>query len=70
MTKTICNHIGCKKKLKSVELLFAKCKCEKYFCSKHRLPELHDCRYDHKNVDKDSVIKELRCVADKIERIN
>lgn len=26
-----------------------KCKCEFSFCSKHRLPEEHNCNFDHKS---------------------
>lgn len=70
MTKIICHHEGCKKKLKPVDILLTKCKCEKYFCIKHRLPEMHHCSYNHKNFDKEAEIKQLRCVSDKIERIN
>ena len=40
-----CNHIECNKKLKLTDL---SCRCEKRFCSKHRLPESHQCIYDFK----------------------
>ena len=23
------------------------CKCSHYYCKKHRLPEEHDCKFDH-----------------------
>lgn len=37
----------CQKKL---GLSNFKCKCEFVFCSKHRLPEEHNCTFDHKAV--------------------
>jgi predicted nucleic acid binding AN1-type Zn finger protein len=35
----------CNSKLKLTDM---KCRCEKYYCLKHRLPELHLCEYDYK----------------------
>ena len=35
----------CQKKL---SLSNFKCKCEFVFCSRHRLPEEHNCTFDHK----------------------
>lgn len=41
-----CAFADCKKKIKLVHI---KCKCDKVFCDKHRLPETHKCTYDYKN---------------------
>lgn len=43
MDKFICNENceHCKKKC----IIQIKCKCEKIFCLKHRLPEIHKCSY-------------------------
>lgn len=62
--KHICSYDGCKKKISIVDLLSSKCKCEKAFCLKHRLPEQHNCQYDHKYVDKNKEIEKLRCVSE------
>ena len=35
----------CKRKLGPVNF---KCKCNYFYCSKHRLPEEHNCTYNHK----------------------
>jgi hypothetical protein len=55
------NCCVCKKK---VGLLGFTCKCtDKQFCSKHRMPELHNCMYNFKSeyiallIQKNPVIK-------------
>ena len=45
-----CNFKNCNKKL---PLSSTKCRCGQRFCSKHRLPEIHDCSYDYKSEYKD-----------------
>ena len=40
-----CDFPSCKK---SVNVMAFKCKCGMTFCSKHRLPADHDCKYDFK----------------------
>ena len=41
--KDICNLMGCKRKLNIINS-FNCHYCKKYFCDKHRLPELHNCK--------------------------
>ena len=38
-----CAVKGCKKK---ITLLSFTCKCEKVFCTEHRMPEEHQCTFD------------------------
>ena len=57
-----CQHEGCKIKLKLTDL---NCRCEKRFCSIHRLPESHNCDYDFKK-DK---IKLIKITTEKINKI-
>ena len=45
-----CNH--CKYKIGSV---IFNCKCEKQFCSRCRLPEIHDCQFNYKLEEKRKV---------------
>ena len=40
---TKCSY--CSKKLGPVPF---KCKCEYFFCARHRLPEDHDCSFNHR----------------------
>lgn len=40
-----CAHPGCSK---SVNIMAFRCKCGGVFCSKHRLPSDHACKYDFK----------------------
>jgi predicted nucleic acid binding AN1-type Zn finger protein len=57
---------------KKVGMLGFKCKCsDKYlFCSTHRLPESHDCVFDHYGEEKKMLAKKLvKVVAEKIQRI-
>ena len=44
-SKTRCHFKDCKKKL---NLTDTKCRCYNRYCSKHRLPEAHECLYDFK----------------------
>ena len=62
-TKLRCSFEGCKKKLSMLNQY--KCRCGLMFCSKHKLPESHDCSYDYKS-DK---LKLEKVVADKVIRI-
>tara|TARA_B110000008_G_C16796699_1_gene494936 strand:+ start:365 stop:565 length:201 start_codon:yes stop_codon:yes gene_type:complete len=47
----------CKKKLSMVEKEIGKCKCNKYYCAKHRGSGKHNCTYDYKKEVKD-ILKE------------
>ena len=61
----LCSAPGCNKKL---PLLPFKCRCEKLFCKKHRLPETHNCSLDYAyNLNEKK--EELKCVADKVIKI-
>ena len=44
----------CKKKL---TLTAIKCKCEEYFCNKHRYPEEHQCTFNYKKESKEKLIE-------------
>ncbi len=48
-SKKRCNFVGCKKKLKLTDM---DCGCGFVFCSKHRLPENHQCLQDLKEKGK------------------
>jgi hypothetical protein len=66
-----CHIITCNKKLTFMEKNTCLCnKCNIYYCTKHRLPEIHLCSYDFtKDVDKEKFITDNKCVADKIIKI-
>ena len=58
MTK--CYHELCKKKLTLVDLSIM-CKCQQYFCKKHRPIENHTC------IEKDPDVQKLiKCVPEKV----
>ena len=52
--KKRCAHGECKKKLKLTDM---NCKCNKTFCSLHRLPETHKCSWNHKSIDEMKIYK-------------
>ena len=59
----------CKKK---VGMLGYKCKCsdEHLFCALHRLPESHDCTFDHHGEEKRMLANKLvKVESEKIQRI-
>ena len=59
-----CSFESCKKK---VHLISFTCDyCNKKYCIKHRLPEVHNCQ-GKKEVDIEKISNELRCVKDKID---
>ena len=48
---------GCGRKLNIIQQTTCKCnKCDKLYCTKHRLPEYHNCCYNYK-VRSDEEIK-------------
>ena len=51
--KARCSHHGCRKKLRLTDI---ECRCEKRFCSGHRLPEQHSCDINYKTYDKGDFI--------------
>ena len=50
------NGKTCNKKLK---LTAFSCRCGYIYCSKHRLPEQHNCSINYKEVNKESLLKNL-----------
>lgn len=67
--KKRCNMDGCKNKLSLIDLSLG-CKCEYIYCTKHRLPESHNCTFDHKSNDKKLLEKTVqKCVSDKVTKI-
>ena len=60
-----CAHIDCNKKLKLTDWA---CKCKKIYCYKHRSPELHNCIYDFKEINKkEKQIENMKCNSIKLE---
>ncbi|AYV82265.1 MAG: hypothetical protein Homavirus22_2 [Homavirus sp.] len=62
-----CAHIGCNARIGTIGFT---CKCELIFCLTHRLPEIHDCDYDHKLFSKailQSILIENKIVNSKLK---
>ena len=60
-----CTH--CKKKMGIMEFT---CKCEKKFCNKCLMPELHSCTFDFREAGKNSLKKNLvKVVHEKVIKI-
>ena len=65
--KNRCHFADCNKKLGVVK---CKCKCGFIFCTLHRMPESHECTFDHTSYDKEILSKKLvKVEADKVIRI-
>lgn len=47
--KARCDFKDCNVKL---GMLAFDCKCNNKYCSKHRLPETHECNYEHNDIAK------------------
>ena len=63
--KKRCSH--CNKK---IGLMVYDCKCEKEFCLKCRLPEIHNCTFNHTQYQKEQLKNNLpKVVAEKIIKI-
>ena len=42
---------------KKILLLSFKCKCNYYYCLKHRYSDKHNCTFDYKKYNKEQLIK-------------
>ena len=58
-----CSSEDCNKKLKLTDM---ECRCKKRYCLKHRLPETHNCDFNHA---KANPIRLESCIADKVIKI-
>ena len=60
----------CYKCNKNISLMGFKCKCDKYFCIKHRYSDKHNCEYDYKKNHKNKILEENPVIKKmKIENI-
>ena len=57
-SKKKCNVKDCNKKLSIAELQIGLCKCNKVYCSKHRIYSNHECDYDYKKENEDKLREE------------
>jgi hypothetical protein len=70
MTSSVCNVVGCNKKIKLLDEIIAVCRCGKTHCITHRLSERHNCNFDYKGItNKEDTIRRMKCVASKINNI-
>ena len=65
MAKQICFFQECQAKIKPVDVIMGKCRCENIYCIKHRMPETHQCCYIFK-MDKHVFITSNKCVTEKM----
>ena len=65
-----CQHSECRKRLLLTDQI---CRCNKYFCGLHRLPEQHNCEYNYKsecnNEHSENIIKKMKCVNERVKKI-
>ena len=51
-----CNVDSCHKKLKLTDM---ECRCSNRFCATHRLPETHNCSFDHTAREWSALVSQL-----------
>ncbi|XP_062615769.1 AN1-type zinc finger protein 3-like [Saccostrea cucullata] len=64
----------CKCKLELAQRQIGRCKCDYVFCSLHRLPELHNCEFDHKEDGRrearEKMVKPTRHLGTSFQRLD
>ncbi|XP_048735473.2 AN1-type zinc finger protein 3-like [Ostrea edulis] len=64
----------CKCKLELAQRQIGRCKCDYVFCSLHRLPELHNCDFDHKEDGRrearEKMVKPTRHLGTSFQRLD
>ena len=64
----------CKCKLELAQRQIGQCKCENVFCALHRLPELHNCDFDHKEDGRrearEKMVKPVRHLGTSFKRLD
>jgi predicted nucleic acid binding AN1-type Zn finger protein len=67
MDISYCSFNNCNKRIHIVNLY---CKCGYKYCIKHRLPEMHNCVFNYKNIiQKDKLIESMKCSSIKIQKL-
>ena len=67
VSKKRCNLSTCKTKL---GLIPFECRCSLIFCNEHRIPENHQCTFDHKSFGKSLIEKNnQKVICEKIQKI-
>ena len=70
MTKSTTSPNRCLTCRKKVGIYGFTCKCENYYCTKHRYPESHDCTFNYKEEGRTKIRKENPIIINsKIQRI-
>lgn len=65
-----CNVDTCNKKLKSIEHITNKCKCQLVFCYEHKMPESHNCQFNYIEHGRNTIKnKNPVVINDKIDKI-
>ena len=66
----LCEMNGCSGKLNIIQQTMCKCnKCDKFYCTKHRLAEYHDCSFNYRVKTEEEIkrfIEKNKCVNRKI----
>ncbi len=61
-----CQFAGCRVKLKLTDM---ECRCKNKYCSKHRLPESHECLYDYKNINMEEFCKQAGLGGGEVKKL-
>lgn len=64
----------CKCRLELAQRTIGKCRCDNVYCSLHRLPELHNCDFDHKEDGRrearEKMVKPTRHLGNNFKRLD
>jgi predicted nucleic acid binding AN1-type Zn finger protein len=61
-----CAAMDCRKKLKLTDM---DCRCEKRFCPAHRLPETHQCTFDHTAREWSQLVSQLMTNSTAVNKV-
>lgn len=54
-----CEHPSCNKKITMIMKTTNQCQCQKTFCNIHRLPDDHLCDFNHKQLAREKLNRDL-----------
>ena len=61
-----CQYAGCRVKLKLTDV---ECRCNNRYCSKHRLPETHDCLHDYKKINMEEFCRQAGLGGGEVKKV-
>jgi len=54
----------CEKILKPIQIIIGKCKCAKFYCNLHIIPDKHECQFDYYNAHQIKLTSNMPVIKD------